>query len=74
MRTWRLINDIPRSGSFNMAADQLLLEKCLDDVEPVYTTFEGWLTTTTGIETFEDLPDKTKISINFQSARQQQNG
>ena len=37
----------------------------LDDVEPVYTTFEGWLTTTTGIETFEDLPDKTKIYLNF---------
>ena len=40
MRTWRLINDIPRSGSFNMAADQLLLEKCRDDVDPVFRLYD----------------------------------
>ncbi len=37
----------------------------LDNVEPIYTTFEGWRTPTTGIETFDELPDKTKIYINF---------
>ena len=39
----------------------------LDEVEPIYTTFDGWLTTTTGIETFDELPDKTKIYLNFVS-------
>ena len=41
MRTWRLIKDIPRSGSFNMAADQVLLEKSLIGWKEVETTTEG---------------------------------
>ena len=40
MRTWRLINDIPRSGSFNMAGDQVLLEMCRDYVEPVFRLYD----------------------------------
>ena len=37
----------------------------LDAVEPIYKTFDGWLTPTTEIETFNDLPNKTKIYLNF---------
>ena len=37
----------------------------LDEVEPIYTTFDGWMEPTTGIETFDELPDKTKIYLNF---------
>ena len=40
MRTWRLINDIPRSGTFNMAADQFLLDKCRDYAEPVFRLYD----------------------------------
>ena len=40
MRNWRLINDIPRSGSFNMAADQVLLDKCRDYAEPVFRIYD----------------------------------
>ena len=40
MRTWRLIKDIPRSGSFNMAADQVLLNECLDNADPVFRLYD----------------------------------
>ena len=40
MRPWRLIKDIPRSGSFNMAADQVLLDKCRDDADPVFRLYD----------------------------------
>ena len=40
MHTWRLIYDIPRSGSFNMAADQVLFEKCGDYSEPVFRLYD----------------------------------
>ena len=40
MRTWRLIKDIPRSGSFNMAADQVLLDKCVDNADPVFRLYD----------------------------------
>jgi len=34
------------------------------NVEPIYETFEGWKTQTTGINSFEDLPPLAKIYIN----------
>ena len=37
----------------------------LDAVEPIYTIFDGWLTPTTGVETFDELPDKAKVYLNF---------
>ncbi len=40
MQTWRLINDIPRSGRFNMAADEYLLDRCRDKDEPVFRIYD----------------------------------
>ena len=40
MVNWRLIIDTPRSGSFNMAADQVLLDLCRDYAEPVFRLYD----------------------------------
>ena len=40
MSNWRLIIDSPRSGSFNMAADQVLLDLCRDYAEPVFRLYD----------------------------------
>ena len=40
MEVWRLIMDVPRSGSFNMAADQLLLDNYSRDDHPVFRIYE----------------------------------
>jgi adenylosuccinate synthase len=32
-------------------------------VEPIYKTYEGWLSETKGIRNYKDLPDKAKIYI-----------
>ena len=40
MRIWRLIEDIPRSPSFNMAADQMLLENYSKNEYPVFRIYE----------------------------------
>ena len=40
MEIWRLIEDIPRSGSFNMAADQVLLENYSKNDDPVFRIYE----------------------------------
>jgi len=37
----------------------------LDKVKPIYTEFDGWKSTTTGIENFNDLPDNTKKYIDY---------
>ena len=37
----------------------------LSKVEPVYKTFPGWKTATTGIKTFKDLPENCKKYIEF---------
>ena len=37
----------------------------LSDVQPYYKTFEGWNEPTTGIETYQDLPEKTQLYIKF---------
>jgi len=40
MEIWRLIEDIPRSGSFNMAADQMLLDNFSQDDNPVFRIYD----------------------------------
>ena len=40
MGIWRLIEDTPRSGSFNMAADQMLLDSYMIDSRPVLRIYE----------------------------------
>ena len=37
----------------------------LEDVKPVYQNFEGWQQTTTGIDSYNDLPEKTQEYIQF---------
>ena len=37
----------------------------LEDVQPIYQSFEGWMETTTGIGSYNDLPEKTKEYIQF---------
>ena len=37
----------------------------LSDVKPVYKTFEGWNEPTTGIRSYEDLPEKIQQYIQF---------
>ena len=37
---WRLIEDRPRSGSFNMAADQIMLDEFLNDSKPIFRVYE----------------------------------
>ena len=35
------------------------------NIEPVYQSFEGWKTDITGIKSFNDLPSKMKVYINY---------
>ncbi len=35
------------------------------DVKPVYTEFDGWMTPTTGIDSFDALPDNAKKYLKF---------
>jgi adenylosuccinate synthase len=35
------------------------------NIEPVYKTFEGWQTDITSIKSFEELPSKMKVYINY---------
>jgi len=37
----------------------------LEDVQPIYQSFEGWQETTTGIGSYNDLPEKTQEYIQF---------
>lgn len=41
METWRLIQEDPKSGSYNMAADQVLLENVFPTTSPVLRLY-GW--------------------------------
>ena len=38
-------------------------EQDQEELEPIYETFKGWLSTTTGINNYDDLPDNTKKYI-----------
>ena len=66
MRTWRLIEDIPRSGSFNMAADQVLLENSSQNDYPVFRIYE-WAGATLSLGRNEKL-DK-RIDLNACESR-----
>ena len=37
----------------------------LEDVKPVYKSFDGWQETTTGLGSYSDLPEKTREYIQF---------
>ena len=37
----------------------------LEDVKPVYQNFDGWQQTTTGIDSYDSLPEKTREYIQF---------
>jgi adenylosuccinate synthase len=37
----------------------------LSDVKPIYKTFEGWNQPTTGIDSYDKLPEKTREYIKF---------
>ena len=37
----------------------------LDKITPIYKTFKGWESTTTGIETFDELPIEAQTYISF---------
>ncbi|MBS1254761.1 MAG: Octanoyltransferase LipM [Deltaproteobacteria bacterium] len=40
MYSWRLIEDVPCSGSFNMAADQVLLDNFSHDEQPIFRLYD----------------------------------
>ena len=37
----------------------------LEDVEPVYESLKGWMSATTGIDKFEDLPQAAQNYISY---------
>ena len=37
----------------------------LDDVEPIYTEFKGWESSTEDAKSFEELPENAKNYINY---------
>jgi len=47
----------------DMPADPKVLENC----EPVYTEYEGWMEKTAGIRDFDQLPEKAKNYVNHLS-------
>ena len=46
---------------FNMSEIMHLL----DDVKPIYKTFKGWSSKTTGIDKYKNLPNETRIFLDF---------
>ena len=60
MGIWRLINDIPRSGSFNMAADQVLLENYSNNEHPIFRIYE-WTGATLSLGRNEKLDDHINL-------------
>ena len=61
MRTWRLIEDIPRTGNFNMAADQFLLENFSQDTYPVFRIYD-WECTTLSLGRNEKLDHQIDLN------------
>tara|TARA_B100001250_G_C19710328_1_gene748893 strand:+ start:310 stop:1125 length:816 start_codon:yes stop_codon:yes gene_type:complete len=59
---WRLIEDIPRSGSFNMAADEILLENCEYKSIPVFRMYE-WECPTISIGRNEVLDEMINLEV-----------
>ena len=62
MRIWRLIEDIPRTGSFNMAADQVLLENYSQGANPVFRIYD-WECTTLSLGRNEILDDLIDLDV-----------
>ena len=62
MQIWRLIEDYPRSGSFNMAADQMLLENYVFDSKPVLRIYE-WDRPTLSLGKNEVLDNGINMSV-----------
>ena len=60
MGIWRLIEDIPRSGSFNMAADQVLLENYSHNEHPVFRIYE-WTGVTISLGRNEELDKRIDL-------------
>ncbi|MBT5795473.1 lipoate--protein ligase family protein [bacterium] len=60
MGIWRLIEDIPRSGSFNMAADQVLLENYSQNEHPVFRIYE-WAGATLSLGRNEKLDKRIDL-------------
>ncbi len=60
MKIWRLIEDIPRSGSFNMAADQVLLENYSKNDDPVFRIYE-WAETTLSLGRNEKIDHRIDL-------------
>ena len=61
MRIWRLIEDIPRTGNFNMAADQFLLENYSQDAYPVFRIYD-WESTTLSLGRNEILDHQIDLN------------
>ena len=62
MGIWRLIEDIPRSGSFNMAADQVLLESYAQNSHPVFRIYE-WAGATLSLGRNEKLDNRLDLDV-----------
>ena len=62
MGIWRLIEDIPRSGSFNMAADQVLLENYSQEDYPVFRIYD-WECTTLSLGRNEVLDSLIDLEV-----------
>jgi len=62
MRIWRLIEDIPRIGSFNMAADQVLLENYSQDANPIFRIYD-WECTTLSLGRNEILDNLIDLDV-----------
>ncbi len=60
MEIWRLIEDIPRTGSFNMAADQVLLENYSENENPVFRIYE-WAGATLSLGRNEKLDKRIDL-------------
>ena len=51
------------NGELTSQMSQVIAD--LEDVKPVYKTFDGWQETTTGLGSYSDLPEKTQEYIQF---------
>jgi len=49
----------------NKEIDEIPFQMLRMNVEPVYQTFEGWKTDITSVKSFEELPSKMKVYINY---------
>ena len=62
INVWRLIDDVPRSGSFNMAADQVLFDKCKFDSKPIFRVYD-WECPTISIGRNEKIDEDFNLEV-----------